>query len=213
MRTRAVCVALFASTLLLFYDLLGQEHIWISPSSALNNFSTDLLNTSITERPSHDVTLGLSVGIDVNDHLTLSVGYDRVFAQTDPFLGMSASLVSGNLEYLYPLISGVEVGIGGSLGLISASGSMNSGWGISNEQSLFANGLNGEDPLFRSFGTVRWRVASRAALSTRIGYRWSRVELMESDSGVPLVTSSGRPLEASYSATFLEVSARVYPFH
>jgi hypothetical protein len=143
----------------------------------------------------------------------MSANYDVLLANTDAVVEMYAYVLTAELGYFHPLSKTLGVGGGVGFGSIRLSGS--SSYYFTQEYPnphFYANGVIGDDLVFKYFSNARWYWSRSGALVMEIGYRSALVDKLKSNSGWRLITSEGHPAEADYSGWFLGIGLRLYPF-
>jgi hypothetical protein len=189
----------------------GIKGPWISFSAKGNRFSIDDFEDIHRGPPTQWLSLGGGLGLDLTRQVSIGANCDVLLRDKYAMVEMYAYILTAEIGYLHSLSKTFGLGGGAGFGSIHVSGQSNyylPAW----PRPFWANGVNGDDLLFKCFSAAKLFLSQNWALTIEGGYRWACVEELESDSGERLITPEGHPAEADYSGWFLGIDIRLHVY-
>ncbi len=179
----------------------------------LDTWTAALSGTGMSMKAIHDgFGYGAEVGVEVSGEFGFGVGYDHLVARSQCSgeygsfdYSVPANSVRVFLEYRPPASSTLAARFGLSAGVLMQHGAIAA---TPVAGSPFSGTTYGTGPLFEVYAGATWRLTSRLAMSTTLGHRRAKINVLAVEAGdVSYIAHNpdGSKESADYGGVFTRV--------
>jgi hypothetical protein len=218
-RQLTIWIVLLAGCLALALPQRSWAGGWIRGVAGYSGYSMDDINDAIEEINSAiypyeldelngGLLYGLQLGLQSSPRTAFYLGYERLSGSSDVSdasgkieVSVPANCFLAGAEYLFDSTSSAKFGLGGALGLVSASGGAEiAATGVGGQSADYS----GSALMFQGYGLARIPVGKQVAILPQIGYRFANISDPEVDGGDAIfeLDYTGFVLKAALQVSF-----------